>query len=73
MLRVYAFQILGFDTTGHPVTPVTQATAAVDSVTGVIGRRERLGWEDITKSSAKVISFIGKSRVCPSKRKYLIR
>lgn len=58
-LSVYD-QILGFTTEGKPVVPVTVSGAAVvDTTAGALGRREKLGWEEITKQSAKVISFIG--------------
>jgi hypothetical protein len=54
-------QILGFDTHGQPVTPVASNPNAADAAAGAgtLGRRDKLGWEDITKNSAKVISFIG--------------
>ena len=47
-----------------PVMPAAingAGAAAVDAASGALGRREKLGWEEITKNSAKVISFIGVS------------
>jgi len=52
-LRQYD-QILGFNPEGSPILPAS--THVGDS--GVI-RQEKLGWEEISKKSAKIISFIG--------------
>jgi GTP-binding protein 1 len=53
-------QILGFSTSEQPVLPTSQATGASTEANPIaIGRREKLGWEEIAENSAKMISFIG--------------
>ena len=47
-------QILGFDPEGSPILPASTHVGE----SGVV-RQEKLGWEEISKKSAKLISFIG--------------
>jgi len=47
-------QILGFSTAGTPVLPSMLPTGA-----GMI-RRDKLGWDEISAQSAKIVSFSGK-------------
>jgi hypothetical protein len=47
---------LGFDVAGAPILPL--ASGAVDPD---VLRRERLGWEEISHRSAKIVTFIGRS------------
>ena len=55
-------QILGFSTSGKPVLPnqAQNTGTTVDPNSTVIGRRDKLGWENIAENSAKIVSFIGK-------------
>lgn len=47
-------QILGFDTAGAPILPKKiTGTSDLDVV-----RREKLGWEQISLQSAKIVTFI---------------
>ncbi len=47
---------MGFDVAGAPILPL--APGAVDPD---VLRRERLGWEEISHRSAKIVTFIGGS------------
>ncbi|KAI0049854.1 P-loop containing nucleoside triphosphate hydrolase protein [Auriscalpium vulgare] len=46
-------EILGFDTAGHPVLPNSSGTVDPDVL-----RREKLGWDEISIRSAKIVTFI---------------
>ncbi|KAF8658288.1 hypothetical protein AX16_002061 [Volvariella volvacea WC 439] len=46
-------EILGFDTSGHPILPDIPQDADVEVI-----RREKLGWEQISVQAAKIVSFI---------------
>ncbi|KAL5528302.1 hypothetical protein ACEPAF_7438 [Sanghuangporus sanghuang] len=46
-------EILGFATSGEPILPRTASSMDTDVI-----RREKLGWDEITVQSAKVVSFI---------------
>jgi len=48
-------EILGFAPSGQPILPSAPTTS--DPETAV--RREKLGWEEISQQSAKIVSFIG--------------
>lgn len=48
-------KILGFSTEGSPILPRTHFSNDIDVI-----RREKLGWDEISKKSAKIVSFIGK-------------
>lgn len=52
------FQILGFSAEGLPVLPTTHFSADIDVI-----RREKMSWDEITKQSAKIVSFIGKEPI----------
>lgn len=52
-LRQYG-QILGFNPEGSPILPASTHIGESGAV-----RQEKLGWEEISKKSAKIISFIG--------------
>jgi hypothetical protein len=47
-------QILGFSADGLPILPTTHFSNEIDVI-----RREKLGWDEISKQSAKIVSFIG--------------
>lgn len=47
---------MGFDVAGAPILPLT--SGPVDSE---VLRREKLGWEEISHRSAKIVTFIGGS------------
>jgi hypothetical protein len=49
-------QILGFDVAGAPILPLASGPVDLDVL-----RRERLGWEEISHRSAKIVTFIGRS------------
>lgn len=49
-------QILGFSAAGLPILPTTHFSNELDVI-----RREKLGWDEISKQSAKIVSFIGDS------------
>jgi len=49
-------QILGFSTAGTPVLPNIPLSVDVDAI-----RRDKLGWDEISAQSAKIVSFSGKS------------
>ncbi|WVQ78434.1 hypothetical protein IAT38_000520 [Cryptococcus sp. DSM 104549] len=52
-------EILGFSPQGDPVVPSTHATDGSDPHHPLsVAKREKLGWEDICKRAAKVVSFI---------------
>lgn len=46
-------EILGFSTEGSPVLPRTHFSNDIDVI-----RREKLGWDEISNKSAKIVSFI---------------
>lgn len=48
-------QILGFGPTGKPILPQTAHSNDPETI-----RREKLGWEEISRQSSKIISFSGK-------------
>ncbi|KAF8488394.1 P-loop containing nucleoside triphosphate hydrolase protein [Gautieria morchelliformis] len=47
-------EILGFSAAGLPILPTTHFSNELDVI-----RREKLGWDEISKQSAKIVSFIG--------------
>lgn len=47
-------KILGFSAEGSPILPTTHFSSDVDVI-----RREKMGWDEISRKSAKIISFIG--------------
>jgi hypothetical protein len=47
---------LGFDVAGAPILPLASGPVDPD-----ILRREKLGWEEISHRSAKIVTFIGRS------------
>jgi len=47
---------LGFDVAGAPILPLASGPVDPDVL-----RRERLGWEEISHRSAKIVTFIGRS------------
>jgi len=47
---------LGFDVAGAPILPLASGPVDLDVL-----RRERLGWEEISHRSAKIVTFIGRS------------
>lgn len=49
-------QILGFSTAGTPVLPNILPSADANVI-----RRDKLGWDEISAQSAKIVSFSGKS------------
>jgi len=49
-------EILGFDVAGAPILPISSGSVDPDVL-----RRERLGWEEISHRSAKIVTFIGGS------------
>lgn len=49
-------QILGFSTAGTPVLPNIPLSVDMDAI-----RRDKLGWDEISAQSAKIVSFSGKS------------
>lgn len=49
-------QILGFSVDGAPILPLSSSSADPDVL-----RREKLGWEEISHRSAKIVTFIGVS------------
>jgi len=51
---------LGFSPQGQPVIPTSHATDPSDPHGHplAVAKREKLGWEEICKRAAKVISFI---------------
>ena len=51
---IWPDQILGFNPEGSPILPASTHVGE----SGVV-RQEKLGWEEICKESAKIISFIG--------------
>ncbi|WVQ69794.1 uncharacterized protein L199_008014 [Kwoniella botswanensis] len=53
-------EILGFSPTGQPVIPTTHVTDNADGHNHALAaaKREKLGWEEICKRAAKVVSFI---------------
>ncbi|WWD16160.1 hypothetical protein CI109_100585 [Kwoniella shandongensis] len=53
-------EILGFSPTGQPVIPASHAVDPADPHGHplAVAKREKLGWEDICKRAAKVVSFI---------------
>ncbi|KAL7420605.1 hypothetical protein Q5752_004556 [Cryptotrichosporon argae] len=52
-------EILGFSPTGQPVVPNTHIDSSDPHQHGLAAaKREKLGWEDICRRAAKVISFI---------------
>jgi hypothetical protein len=55
----HAPKILGFSTEGGPILPVVSHSADSNTV-----RHEKLGWEEISRKSAKIISFIGNLLSC---------
>jgi hypothetical protein len=50
-------QILGFDVGGVPILPLSSGSVDPDVL-----RRERLGWDEISHRSAKIVTFIGGSQ-----------
>ncbi|KAF8577306.1 P-loop containing nucleoside triphosphate hydrolase protein [Ramaria rubella] len=46
-------EILGFSAAGLPILPTTHFSNELDVI-----RREKLGWDEISKQSAKIVSFI---------------
>jgi len=46
-------EILGFDVTGAPILPLSSGSVDPDVL-----RRERLGWDEISHRSAKIVTFI---------------
>lgn len=51
-------EILGFSPTGQPVVPTTHADPTDPHHPLAAAKREKLGWEEICKRAAKVVSFI---------------
>lgn len=51
-------KILGFSAEGLPILPTTHFSGEIDVI-----RREKLGWDEISRQSAKVVSFIGRKLV----------
>ena len=47
---------MGFDVAGAPILPLSPGSIDPDVL-----RREKLGWEEISHRSAKIVTFIGKS------------
>jgi hypothetical protein len=63
----YMSQILGFGADGHPILAnfqlnTAEAQSGVDKTAfaPTTARREKLTWDHISESSAKIVSFIGK-------------
>lgn len=54
-------QILGFSTAGTPVLPNILPSSDANVI-----RRDKLGWDEISAQSAKIVSFSGKSVRCDS-------
>ncbi|KAI0305613.1 P-loop containing nucleoside triphosphate hydrolase protein [Multifurca ochricompacta] len=46
-------EILGFDVAGAPILPLSSGSVDPDVL-----RREKLGWEEISRRSAKIVTFI---------------
>ncbi|TYJ58083.1 hypothetical protein B9479_001179 [Cryptococcus floricola] len=52
-------EILGFSTKGEAVVPTTHVAEGADAHHPLsVAKREKLGWEEICKRAAKVVSFI---------------
>ncbi|OCF55928.1 GTP-binding protein 1 [Kwoniella mangroviensis CBS 10435] len=53
-------EILGFSSTGQPVIPTSHITDNAEGHNHALAaaKREKLGWEEICKRAAKVVSFI---------------
>ena len=47
---------MGFDVAGAPILPLSSSSIDPDVL-----RREKLGWEEISHRSAKIVTFIGES------------
>ena len=47
-------QILGFGPTGKPILPPTAHSTDPETI-----RREKMGWEEISRQASKIISFSG--------------
>ena len=51
-------EILGFSPTGQPVIPSTHTELSEHGHLLAAAKREKIGWEEVCKRAAKVISFI---------------
>ncbi|ORX33797.1 P-loop containing nucleoside triphosphate hydrolase protein [Kockovaella imperatae] len=51
-------EILGFSPTGQPVIPTSHTDSGGDHGHLAAAKREKLGWEEVCKRAAKVVSFI---------------
>jgi GTPase len=51
-------EILGFSPTGQPVIPTSHSDGTDPHHPLATAKREKLGWEEICKRAAKVVSFI---------------
>lgn len=56
-LKARYMQILGFGPTGKPILPPTAHSTDPETI-----RREKMGWEEISRQASKIISFSGRSR-----------